>query len=285
MSKWNLIIDVAECHNCHNCMVAAKDEFVGNAVAGYTEPHSAEGPAVIRIERYVRGQGHHVDAAYLPRLCNHCDDAPCVKVGQGAVRKRDDGIVVFDPVACRGRSDLVDACPYGAVVWNEERQLPQTWFFDAHLLDAGWHEPRCVTVCPTRALQAVKIDDEAMAARAGNEGLRPLRPELGTRPRVYYRNLARVDTVFVAASVVRQTAAGAECVEGAAVELSRDGQRVAHALTDAFGDFRLDGLVPSSGPHELRIRHPVHGDGRFVVELAASSRVLGDLALGGAQRL
>jgi Fe-S-cluster-containing dehydrogenase component len=279
MSKWNLIIDVAECHNCHNCVVAAKDEFVGNEFPGYSAPHPAQGPGVIRIERQVRGQGHHVDAAYLPRLCNHCDDAPCVKAGRGAVKKRDDGIVIFDPVACRGRRDLVDACPYGAVVWNEERQLPQTWFFDAHLLDSGWKEPRCVTVCPTRALQAVKTDDADMAARAQAQGLRPLRPELGTRPRVYYRHLARIDSVFVAGSVVRTAAAGAECVEGAKVELLRDGQLLASAVSDTFGDFRLDGLAAATGPCELKVTHATHGRASVPVALAEVSVVLGDLRL------
>jgi len=280
MTKWNLIIDVAECHNCHNCVVAAKDELVGNEFPGYTAPHPVQGPGVIRIERHVRGTGHHVDAAYLPRLCNHCDAAPCVKAGAGAVRKRDDGIVIFDPVACRGRRDLVDACPYGAVVWNEEQQLPQTWFFDAHLLDGGWNEPRCVTVCPTRALQAVKTDDQTMAARARADGLRVLQPDLGTRPRVYYRHLERFDTVFVAGSVVRMAGSTPECVEDAVVELFRAGQKVASTATDAFGDFRLDGLAAASGPHELRIAHPVLGSTRLEVDLAASSVVLGDVRLG-----
>jgi Fe-S-cluster-containing dehydrogenase component len=261
-------------------VVAAKDEFVGNEFPGYTGPHPVQGPGVIRIERRVRGSGQHVDSAYLPRLCNHCDDAPCVKAGAGAVRKRDDGIVLFDPVACRGRRDLVDACPYGAVVWNEERQLPQTWFFDAHLLDSGWNEPRCVTVCPTRALQAVKIDDDAMAARASAEGLRALQPALGTRPRVYYRHLERIDTVFVAGSVVRIAGSTPECVEDAVVELFRAGQKVASVVTDAFGDFRLDGLAAASGPHELHIDHPVYGSTRLVVDLAASSIVLDDVRLG-----
>ncbi len=279
MSKWNLIIDVAECHNCHNCMVAAKDEFVGNAHPGYSEPHPAQGPAVIRIERHLRGEGHHTDAAYLPLLCNHCDDAPCMKAGEGAVKKRADGIVVFDPVACRGRTDLVDACPYGAVVWNPERQLPQTWFFDAHLLDQGWHEPRCVTVCPTRAVQAVKTDDAEMARRVQEQGLRPLRPELGTRPRVYYRNLARMDSVFVAGSVVRVAASGVECVEQAKVELLRDGQLVGSTSTDAFGDFRLDGLESISVQLELRVAHVTHGHTRQAVDLAGASVVLGDLLL------
>jgi Fe-S-cluster-containing dehydrogenase component len=279
MSKWNLIIDVAECHNCNNCMVATKDEFVGNDFPGYTAPHPAQGPAVLRIERHLRGSGHHLDAAYLPRVCNHCDDAPCVKAGAGAVRKRDDGIVVFDPVACRGRSDLVDACPYGAVVWNEARQLPQTWFFDAHLLDQGWRAPRCVTVCPTRALQAVKVDDATMAARAEAEGLRALQPELGTRPRVYYKNLARIASVFVAGSVVRRRGAALECVEGARVELLRDGRSLQSGITDIFGDFRLDGLAGDAGACELRIAHAEHGSAHIALAVAQESIVLGDLPL------
>ena len=279
MAKWNLIIDVAECHNCHNCVVAAKDELVGNDFPGYTAPHPAQGQGVIRIERQVRGTGHHVDAAYLPRLCNHCDDAPCVKAGGGAVRKRSDGIVVFDPAGCRGRRDLVDACPYAAVIWNDEQQLPQTWFFDAHLLDAGWREPRCATVCPTRAIEAVSIDDEAMALRAHHEGLRTLQPDLGTKPRVYYRHLERVDSVFVAGSVVALQGTRADCIEGATVELQRDGQALVQTTSDAFGDFRFDGLTPGSGQHVLLVTHPTHGQRRLPIDVARASVVLGDIAL------
>lgn len=279
MSKWNLIIDVAECHNCNNCVVAAKDEFVDNDFPGYTQPHPAQGVGVISIERRVRGTGHHVDAAYLPRLCNHCDDAPCVKAGRGAVRKREDGIVLFDPAACRGRRDLVDACPYAAVVWNEEQQLPQTWFIDAHLLDGGWHEPRCVTVCPTRAIEAVKVDDEAMAARAEAEGLRTLHPEFGTKPRVYYRHLERIDKLFIAGSAVAHVRSKPECVEGAIVELIRDGKKVGRVETDPFGDFRFDGLEPQSGRHDLSISHPEQGRSRVSVDLTQSSVVLGEVWL------
>ncbi|MFM2056946.1 MAG: hypothetical protein RLY71_1331 [Pseudomonadota bacterium] len=279
MDKWNLIIDVAECHNCHNCVVAAKDELVGNTFAGYSEPHPAQGQGVIRIERRVRGSGHHVDAAYLPRLCNHCDEAPCVTAGAGAVKKRDDGVVLFDPGACRGRRDLVDVCPYGAVVWNEERQLPQTWFFDAHLLDQGGKQPRCVAVCPTRALQAVKCDDAAMAKRVQQEALRPLHAELGTRPRVYYRHLGRYESLFVAGSVVRVAASGAECVDGASVELTCDGQLLARSVSDTFGDFRLDGLAAVNATCELRVRHAMYGSTDVPVILTDASVVLGDLPL------
>lgn len=279
MDKWNLIVDVAECHNCSNCVLAAKDEFVDNHFPGYTAPHAKQGPAVIRIERHVRGEGHLVDAAYLPRLCNHCDDGPCLKEGaDGAVKKRDDGIVIFDPVKAKGRRDLVDVCPYGAVVWNEELQLPQTWFFDAHLLDQGWNVPRAVSVCPTRSLETVRVSDEAMNERAQREGLRVLQPELGTRPRVHYRNLHRIDTCFVGGSAVAKIDGRVECVSDAEVTLLQGGSVVASARTDAFGDFRIDGLQ-NVGSFIVLIRHPVYGKAEQSFDLVANSATLENLWL------
>jgi Fe-S-cluster-containing dehydrogenase component len=279
MDKWNLIVDVAECHNCSNCVLAAKDEFVGNDFPGYTAPHEATGPAVIRIERHVRGSGHLVDASHLPRLCNHCDDGPCLKAGaDGAVKKRADGIVVFDPVLATGRRDLVDACPYGAVVWNEQAQLPQTWFFDAHLLDQGWKAPRAVDVCPTRALEAVRLSDAAMAERSSREGLRVLQPELGTRPRVHYRHLHRIDRCFVGASVVTLVAGRVECAADAEVSLEQGDRTVAVTHTDAFGDFRFDGLEPGSGRYRVSVRHAT-GQAEQSFDLGATSALLGEMRL------
>ncbi len=72
MSQWNLIIDVARCENCNNCVLANKDEFVGNDFPGYSAGHELHGKGTIRIHRRVRGEGHMVDAAYLPAMCNHC---------------------------------------------------------------------------------------------------------------------------------------------------------------------------------------------------------------------
>ena len=84
----------------------------------------------------------------------------------GAISKREDGIVIIDPEKAKGRKDLVNACPYGHIWWNDELQIPQAWPFDAHLIDRGWKAPRAVEVCATRAITALKIDDAAMAARA-----------------------------------------------------------------------------------------------------------------------
>jgi nitrate reductase beta subunit len=194
------------------------------------------------------------------------------------VRKRDDGIVIIDPVQSRGRRDLVDACPYGAISWNEELQLPQAWIFDAHLLDAGWKEPRCAQACPTGALRAVKQDDDAMRTQVRDEALRVLRPELGTKPRVYYRNLDRFDKCFIAGSVVAEIGGVVECVGAAVVVVRKDGVDVARANTDMFGDFKCDDFDADSGGYTVDVTHPRLG--------SASARcVLGESVYLGTLRL
>jgi Fe-S-cluster-containing dehydrogenase component len=284
MDKWNLIVDVALCENCHNCALAAKDEHVGNHFPGYSAPHAALGESVIKIHRKVRGGGGMVDVAYLPTMCNHCDAAPCLQAGaDGSVRKRSDGIVIIDPVKAKGRRDLVDSCPYGAIVWNEEQQLPQTWIFDAHLLDQGWATPRVAQVCPTGAMEAAKVSDAAMAHRVKNEALDvlepPSNPELKTQPRVYYRNLYRHDQCFLGGAVSALIAGRPECIEGASVALHHAGTMVAQASTDAFGEFRFDRLVPNSGEYVIEIAHPTHGRTTVRATLTTDSLNLGELCL------
>ena len=167
MKKWNLIIDVAECTNCNLCTLAAMDEYVGNDWPGYSAPMPKHGHKWINILQKERGQMPMIDIAYVPTMCNHCDDAPCIKADKtGAIKKRDDGIVLIDPVKAKGQKQLVDACPYGHIWWNEELQLPQAWTFDAHLIDQGWQQTRGQQSCPTGAMRAIKVEDEEMARMA-----------------------------------------------------------------------------------------------------------------------
>ena len=86
--------------------------------------------------------------------------------------------------------------------WNEELQLPQHWIFDAHLLDAGWTRTRAEQCCPTDVYRTVKLEDSEMQRLQAEESLEVLKPELGTKPRVYYKNLYLVNRCFVGASVV-----------------------------------------------------------------------------------
>ena len=115
MSKWNLIVDVAECTNCNNCTLAAMDEYIDNDWPGYSAPMPKHGHRWIDIKQKERGQVPFMDIAYVPTMCNHCDNAPCMKAAgdDGSITKRADGIVLIDPEKAKGRKDLVDACPYG----------------------------------------------------------------------------------------------------------------------------------------------------------------------------
>ena len=282
MSKWNLIINVGRCENCNNCVIASRDEHVGNDFPGYAAPAAAVGDSPIRILRRARGSAPMVETTYLPVMCNHCDDAPCMRHAGDAIRKRDDGIVIIDPAKARGRKDIVGSCPYRAIVWNEEQEVPQTWIFDAHLLDAGWKQPRLGQVCPTNVFEAAKLDDQAMAERARRANLRPLRAKLGTKPRVWYRGLDRWETEFVGGSVAIETDGVVDCAEGADVALLRNGVETARTQTDSFGDFRFDGLRPGGDALEIDVRHPA-GSARRAVQLNESC-YLGEILLNARRR-
>jgi Fe-S-cluster-containing dehydrogenase component len=279
MTKWNMIIDVALCENCNNCFLATKDEHVGNEFPGYSAPQPLHGHRWIDIKRKVRGSGSMVDAAHMPTMCNHCDDAPCLKTGGDAVTKRADGIVLIDPKKAKGRRDLVESCPYGAIWWNEELQIPQHWTFDAHLLDQGWAMPRGAHACPTGAMRAVKAGDSDMQRQAKEQGLQVLRPELGTRPRVYYKNLHRYSKCFVGGSVVAVIDGVKECVDGASVELRNGKNALGTQESDAFGDFKFDAIDPDSGAYTLSIKHPKYGSAKIDINVAGESIYAGDIML------
>ena len=77
--KWNLIVDVALCDNCRLCFLAVKDEYVGNDFRGVSAAQPALGHKWLDIERKERGSSPIVDARFMPVMCNHCDEAPCLK--------------------------------------------------------------------------------------------------------------------------------------------------------------------------------------------------------------
>jgi len=249
MKKWNLIIDVGLCHDCNDCFLADKDEFVGNDFPPYSAAQPWSGHRWMNIERKERGQYPLVQVAYLPMPCMHCDNAPCL-TPDGAVYKREDGLVIIDPVKAKGREDIVESCPYGAIYWNEEASLPQKCTGCVHLLEEGWSETRCSQVCPTGAIRLVLADDTEMARIIAAEGLEPFRADLGTKPRVLYKNLYRWDKVFVAASVAYEDTD--ECAENAQVRVAEGGTTVGEGATNNYGEFTVDRLEPD-GRYEVSV--------------------------------
>jgi Fe-S-cluster-containing dehydrogenase component len=280
MKKWNLVIDVAKCFGCQACAVACHDEYHDNEFPGVAASMAKHGQRWIDIVQREKGQAPMVEVVYLPVMCNHCDDAPCVKAAKdGAVRKREDGIVVIDPQKAKGRRELVDACPYGAIHWNEDEQLPQTWPFDAHLLDAGWRRTRASQVCPTQAIRTVHADDAEMKKIVEDEKLEVLHPEYRTRPRVWYKNLDHWRKAFVGGSLAGDLGGVTECIEGARVVLKREGRSIAETRSDPYGDFKFGGLEEDSGGYEIEVADPRFARKSIRFELGKSS-YLGTISLG-----
>jgi Fe-S-cluster-containing dehydrogenase component len=279
MKKWNMIVDVAECTNCQLCTLATMDEYIGNDWPGYSAPMPRLGHRWIDIQQKERGHTPMVDVAYLPTMCNHCDDAPCMKADTtGAITKRDDGIVLIDPVKAKGQKQLVDACPYGQVWWNDELDIPQAWPFDAHLLDQGWDKTRGDQSCPTGAMRVIKVEDAEMDRMAKDEGLDVMKPELGTRPRVYYRNLWRYTTCFIGGSLSEAAGGMVDCVEDASLRLLKDGTEIASTRSDNYGDFKFDKIPEDSGTYVIEIA--ADGKSKMTVEAHLGESInLGEIRL------
>ena len=251
--KWNMIVDVEKCDNCRLCFLAVKDEYTGNDFAGYSAAQPSLGHSWLDIKRKERGTYPIVKANFLPVMCNHCDDPPCMKAAKnGAVKKRADGIVIIDPEKAKGQKQLVDSCPYDAIYWNEEKEIPQAWTFDAHLLDEGWKKTRAEQACPMDVFQTIKVEDEEMKQIRSKEGLEVLKPQLGTQPRIYYKNLHLINKCLVGGTVVEDINGVEECAAEVEVILEKEGAEIGRTRTDFFGEFVVDKLEPNSGSYQLK---------------------------------
>ncbi len=74
-----MIIDITKCNGCHNCQIACKDEHCGNDWSPIAKPQPLTGQFWTKVVDRVRGQVPKVKVAYEHTICQHCDDAPCIK--------------------------------------------------------------------------------------------------------------------------------------------------------------------------------------------------------------
>jgi hypothetical protein len=104
-----------------------------------------------------------------------------------------------------------------------------------------------------------------------------MRPELGTKPRVYYRNLWRYATCFIGGSVAAEANGVVDCVEGARVRLLKDGNPVAETRSDNYGDFKFDKLGEDTGAYTVEIS--ADGRSKTVAAQLGASINLGEIRL------
>lgn len=275
MKRWCMVVDVEKCENCNNCFLSCKDEHHGNDWPEYTLSQPLHGHRWMNILQKEHGRFPVISIAYKPKPCFHCEDAPCIKnTTKGAIYKRDDGIVIIDPHQAKGRKELVKACPFGAIWWNEDNQTAQKCTLCAHLLDSGWKEPRCVQSCPTGALTIHSLTDEEFDEFVETNHLQNYQ---GGGDVVFdcvlYKNIDLFNKCFVAGSVATKKDSVEDCVKGAEIELFKGKSLIANTVTDAFGDFKFKGLDENSGKYEIRVSHDKRSSRQLEVTLGNSTFV------------
>ena len=213
MTRYGVLIEADRCIGCDVCVYACKDEFEGNSYPPYSdsqpltqyeytpedypEPSSKLATSIkpghfwMSTENVVSGKYPNVRSVYVPKRCMECDDAPCMKAATGgAIYKSPEGMVIIDPVKSLGQKQVVAACPYGQIFWNEEANIPQACTGCIHLVVKG-AKPRCVEACPIGLMTFGDLDDpnSDISNKITTLKAKQLNPELGTRPKVYYTGL------------------------------------------------------------------------------------------------
>lgn len=150
---------------------------------------------------------------FIPILCNHCTDPPCLKsCPTRAIYKRDDNAVLVNADKCSGEGTCVGACPYGAMFLpdsqsgysgdelNPFEQLTSNLrpirtamkcTFCYQRVDKGL-EPACVITCPVQCRIFGDLDDPKskpwLYTEMKGQTPLPLIPRAGTKPNVLYFN-------------------------------------------------------------------------------------------------
>lgn len=202
--KLGMTIDLKRCIGCQTCAVACKMQ---NNV-----------PLGMLWNRVLTEGGEHLDRArgtypyltksWLPLSCQHCENAPCVKVCPvGATYKREeDGLVLINYDKCIGCRYCMAACPYNVRVFNwkepvcqpghdygdakvpkRRKGIVEKCSFCAERVDQGL-EPMCVVCCPAKARKFGDLNDPntEVAALIRQRKTRILLEDKGAKPQVYY---------------------------------------------------------------------------------------------------
>jgi Fe-S-cluster-containing dehydrogenase component len=250
MPRYSIFIDIDKCTGCHNCFLACRDEYYGNDYPGYSAAQPLNGQFWMQIKEVERGVYPKPKLDYIPIPCMQCQDAPCLDVAlDGAVYRRDDGIVIIDPEKAKGQERIVNACPYRVIYWNQEKQVPQKCTFCAHRLDEGEKQPRCVEACPTGALMFGDLDDAGsdIAKAVAAADTEVFHPEYNTNPLVTYSGIPKR---FITGEVVLKDKMD-ECAQGVKIVLEGNGQKLETA-SDVYGDFEFEGL-PKNCTYQVTI--------------------------------
>ena len=213
--RWAYGIDATKCIGCLRCVEACKTEngvtkdahhfrtwveryvyLEGEDRARIDSHADPQNIAASGSEAEYRFDNRYKDekvakAFFVPKMCNHCANPPCVQVCPvGATFRTEDGVVLIDHDYCIGCRYCVQACPYGARFFNEAKGASDkcTWCY--HRITKGLN-PACVEVCPTGTRVFGDLNDPAspISVFIRDNRVQVLKPDTGNEPTCYYVGL------------------------------------------------------------------------------------------------
>jgi tetrathionate reductase subunit B len=197
--KWGFVIDLDRCIGCKACAIACKAEFDVRL-------------GVFRSQVIYNEHGSYPKTKkdFLPWMCNHCDNAPCIPVcpvdpidaefegvrfKKRATYKRPDGAILVDQDRCIGCGECIRNCPYKARFFDPAKRSggdPDEYPASkcdlcVHRLDAKI-VPSCVNTCQGRARIIGDLNDpySEVSKLLKKHKVEVLLPEKATKPQVYY---------------------------------------------------------------------------------------------------
>jgi len=208
--RWVFLVDTEACTGCGLCVKACKTEneipleapitrtWVERYVVtrdGEAHVDSPKGGLEGFTDPQIRGETIDPEdiskAFFVPKLCNQCENPPCVQVCPvGATYQTNDGVVLVDREWCIGCGYCIMACPYGVRFFHPVHKTAEKCNFCYHRITAGM-EAACVQACPfeARKMGDANNPDDPVTNVIKTERVSVLKDEYGTEPQVYYLGL------------------------------------------------------------------------------------------------
>lgn len=184
--KLAFVIDLKRCIGCDTCVVGCKVE---NQVAEGAFRLQVLDSRRDRVLEKPQGTFPNLHQHWLPTMCHHCEEAPCIRACPTNTlwRRDEDGLVMLDTDKCIGCQRCGEECPYDALSFDATSGVADKCTGCVHRVDEGLG-PACELVCPTRAIHFGDLNDEQshVSKLIKNREVKVLGESTGAKPQIYY---------------------------------------------------------------------------------------------------